>query len=164
MSRLNIWIVLLLVSVLINGVLIGAGARTWLASDQAGIAERTVEPPRGFDLRAFIGALPEDARVQARRMAMAERRALAEELGAMRRARRAAHRALIAEPFDPETAQQALDDAREARMVVDRRTEALILTIAAELSEDDRRQALSVALRGSRRPHPDDRDDRRAPQ
>jgi len=31
MSRLNIWIMLLIASVLINGVLIGAGARTWFA-------------------------------------------------------------------------------------------------------------------------------------
>ena len=35
MSRINIWIALLLVSVLVNGVLIGAGAHRWLSDDGA---------------------------------------------------------------------------------------------------------------------------------
>lgn len=68
MSRLNIWIILLIISVLINGVLIGASARTWLASPEpAAVQQDRSAGPRGaFSMRTFVRALPDDKRADVR--------------------------------------------------------------------------------------------------
>ncbi len=150
MSRVNIWIVLLLVSVLLNGVLIGAGARSWFAPEAPSAPSAGEDPGRGFDVRAFIQALPEEARADARRRAMAERRALRDDFRSAGRARMEAYQVLNAEPFDPEAAANALAEARAARAAIETRTEALILDTAADLSEEERRTALSAALRAPR--------------
>ena len=115
MNRINIWIVLLLVSVLANGAFIGAGARSWFAPPPAFAPETAAAPSRGFDLRAFVEALPPEVRTGARASARAERRALRGEVRDAVRARRAAYQALAAEPFDPDAAALALAEARDAR-------------------------------------------------
>ena len=162
MNRFNIWIVLLLVSVLINGALIGAGARSWFAPPPVDASEAGAPGlSRGFDLRAFLQALPADARAEARSRARAERRALRSEVRDAALARRAAHEALTAEPFDPDAAARALAEARAARAALQARAEAMILDLAAGLSPQDRRAALSAALgppRFPRRPDGPDRD------
>ena len=67
MNRINIWIVLLLISVGVNGALIGAGARSWFdPGPVAAPQEGSAGPSRGFNLRAFVEALPEEARQDAR--------------------------------------------------------------------------------------------------
>jgi uncharacterized membrane protein len=147
MSRMNVWIALLLISVLINGVLIGAGARNWLTDATPPPPQAGEGPQRGFDVRAFIQALPEEARADARRRAMAERRALRDEFRNVGRARRAAYETINTEPFDPEAASAALADVRSARAAIESRTEAMILDIAAGLTEEQRRVALNAALR-----------------
>lgn len=158
MSRINIWIVLLLASVLLNGVLIGAGARTWFGPDAPSAAPQPgAAPARGFNLGAFVAALPEEHRAEARRLARAERRALREELRAAGRARMGAYRALNAEAFDPEAAALALAQAREARAAIEMRTEAIILDVADDLSPDERRSALRAALGPPRFPRRPDR-------
>ncbi len=145
MGRINIWIVLLLVSVLANGVLIGAGARTWL-SPKTEVSERT-EPRRGgFQLRAFVDALPEDQRRAARAQAEEGRREIRALIFEAAEARREAAQLLLAEPFDPDAAMEALDRARQARQEIERATERRILQIAAELSPEDRRAAFTAAM------------------
>jgi uncharacterized membrane protein len=160
MNRMNIWIVLLLASVLLNGVLLGAGARSWFAPDAAIAPAADQRPGRGFDLRAFVEALPEDARAEARSRAQAERRALREDFRTAARARMAAYRALNAEPFDPQAAAAALAEAREARAAIEARTEAIILDVASDLSAEERRSALRAALGPPRFPR---RSERAAP-
>lgn len=156
MSRINIWIVLLLVSVLANGVLIGAGARSWFAPPGPSLSEQAGEGrSRGFDIRAFVQALPEERRPEARRRAMAERRALEQELRAAGQARLRAYRALNADPFDPQVAADALAEARAARTAIEVRTEAIILDLAAELSPEERQAALRAALGPPRMPRRD---------
>lgn len=145
MRRINIWIALLLASVLLNGVLIGVSARTWLSPGEPAAVTRE-GPPRGFDVRAFVDALPEARREDARRRAQAERRALRGEFRAAGQARRQAFEALNAEPFDPQAAAEALDQARAARGAIEARIEAMIMDIAADLTPDERRAALDAAI------------------
>lgn len=181
MSRINLWIALLLVSVLLNGVLIGAGAHRWLSDDGAGRASIRADAAdaasvRGFDPRSFFRALPEDYRRPVFEQMEGSREevfALMRDLGEKRRAVRAV---LTTEPFDPDAAQQALREAREARARLEQRTEALILDAAATLPADIRREAFERALtwrgdgdhdRRRHRRHEGDRDgrdlDRRGP-
>jgi uncharacterized membrane protein len=162
MTRINPWLVLLLMSVLLNGVLLGAGARTFFAAEPAHQQVGERGPGRGFDLRAFMSALPESYQDQARQRAASERRALRADLREAGRARRVAVEALNADPFDADAAAEALAEARAARDAIESRAEALILEFAGELSVEDRRLALSAALgpqrfgpRGARRTPPD---------
>jgi uncharacterized membrane protein len=174
MSRINLWIALLLVSVLLNGVLIGAGAHRWLSDDGAGRASIRADAAdaasvRGFEPRNFFRALPEDYRrpvFEQMEDSREEVFALMRDLGEKRRAVRVV---LTAEPFDPDAAQQALREAREARARLEQRTEALILDAADTLPADIRRAAFERALtrpadrdHGRRHPHrhEGDRDDR----
>lgn len=151
MSRINPWIVALLVSVLLNGVLIGAGARHWLAPS-APTSLQTGGPGGGFNLRAFVAALPEDHRAEARRLVLDQRQALRADVRAAGQARRQAYQAVTAEPFDPEAAAAALERARQARAVVEARAEAIILEVADELTAEERTDALRAALGPRRRP------------
>ncbi len=155
MSRDKIWIALLLASVLLNGVLLGAGARDWLAPDPVTRTlpgERGAPARRGFDLRAFSQALPPEARAEARERFDAAR----PELRALTRrwieARRAAMRALAAEDFEPQTAAAALSEARRARAELEAATEAVILDTADGLDAQTRREALRAALGPARAP------------
>ena len=151
MNRINIWIALLLVSVLLNGVLIGAGAHRWLsddgdvrtsvrgdASDGAGV--------RGFDPRKFFRALPEEHR----RLMFDEMAGSRDEVFALMRdlgdKRRAVRDVLTADAFDPDAATLALSEARDARARLERRTEALILGASQSLPADVRREAFEQAL------------------
>ncbi len=168
MARVNIWIVLLLISVLANGVLIGAGARTWFSPKEVVVEGN--EPRRGgFNLRGFVEALPEAERRAARTQAEQGRREIRSLLREAGAARREAAQLLFAEPFDAEAAAEAMDRARLARLEVERATERRILTIASELSPEDRQAAFTAAMtipdrRGPRGPGgPGPRPDRRPP-
>ncbi|XBQ16258.1 MAG: periplasmic heavy metal sensor [Oceanicaulis sp.] len=147
MGRINIWIVLLLVSVALNGVLIGAGARSWFGPAEAPRAEENVRPGRGgFDLRGFLEALPPEARQEARARFEAQRPELRRLARETVQTRVAAMRAVAAEDFDPETAAARLDEARRARAALETRTEALVLGVAADLDPEERRAALRAAM------------------
>lgn len=146
MPRINLWIILLLVSVLLNGVLLGGSARSWFGPERPAAMEMS-EPRRGgFQLRAFVEALPEDQRREARARAEASR---AELRGLVRETvmtRRAAAQALLADPYDPEAAAEALEQARQARAALERATEGRILEIADELDPDVRQAAFEAAM------------------
>jgi uncharacterized membrane protein len=155
MSRINVWIVLLLVSVLANGVLIGAGARSWFGDKAA--REEILEARRGgFQLRAFVEALPEDERRAARAQAREARQELRGLIRDVALTRRAAAEAMLAEPFDQDAAAEALAQAREARAALERATETRILEIAAGLEPEERRAAFesAISLPERRRPRP----------
>lgn len=147
MTRLNIWIILLLVSVLLNGVLLGAGARSWLTPEAPMQAGQAVRTGGGFQLRAFLAALPAEERVAARQRLEATRRELGGLVREAARSRRAAAQTLLADPFDPAAAEAALDRSREARAALEDATETLILEIAADLEPEERQAAFRAAMR-----------------
>jgi len=164
MGRFNVWIVLLLASVLLNGVLIGAMAREGFAPAAAPEAhERGERRGRGgFDLRSFVRALPEDVREETRGRFDAAR----PDLHGLRReafeARRGAVDALGAEDFDVEAAAAALAEARRARTDLEAAIERVVLEAVADLDAETRRDALREALgprtmrrEGRDRPAPD---------
>lgn len=150
MGRINIWIVLLLASVLLNGVLIGAAARdgfgTAAAPEAQDRGERAVGPRGRFDLRGFVEALPEDVRADTRARFDAVRPQLRGLGRDAYQARRAAMAALGADEFQVEAAATALGDARRARNELEAATERVVLEAVADLDADTRREALRAAL------------------
>jgi len=162
MGRINIWIVLLLVSVLSNGVLIGAGARSWFGGEV--VREEILEARRGgFQLRAFVEALPEEERRAARAQARQARREFRGLIREVALTRRAAAQAMLADPFDQEAAAEALARARQARAVLEQATETRILEIAAGLEPEERQAAFRAAITLPDRAGPPGGDRRRGP-
>lgn len=148
MSRLNIWIILLIVSVLINGVLIGANARTWLAAPEPAAAQtdRTAGPRGAFSMRSFMRALPDDKRGEVRarfEAAGPELRELGREAW---QARQRAQDALRTEPFDAAAARAATADARAARARLEARSEAVILDAMADMDEETRTRVIEATF------------------
>lgn len=149
MNRTNIWIVLLLVSVLLNGVLLGFGARTVFGPEERQAVSPTEVNP-GFNMRAFLAALPEGYRNEARQRAQSERRALRQEIRDVGRARAQARAAMGADDFDPAVAAEALARVREAEAQIQARSEAIILDIVQDLTPDERREVLRQSMRAPR--------------
>lgn len=146
----NLWVGLLVVSVLVNGVLAGVLIQRALSGPQiAAPVHAEHRAARGrFDPHAFLAALPEEARPAARqrlREGASEMRPLMHE--AMQ-ARRAAHDALVAEPFDGAIALAALARVRAARDDMEAHGEAVVLDIAADLDPATRRRVLREAWSG----------------
>jgi len=162
MSRLNIWIMLLMASVLINGVLIGAGARTWFAvpAPEATHQDRSSGPRSAFSMRAFMRALPDDSRAQVRarfEAAGPELRQLGRDAW---RAQEAAYAALRTEPFDPDAARAATAQARDARARFEARSEAVILETLAEMEPETRARVIEETVARRDRPWRERRDRR----
>ncbi len=154
MSRLNIWLVLLIISVLLNGVLIGASARTWLGSPEPAAAhqDRSSGPRAAFSMRTFVRALPDDQRAEVRarfEAAGPELRELGREAW---RARQQAQEALRAEPFDATAARTATADARAARARFEARSEAVILDALADMDEETRTRVIDATFAPGDRP------------
>ncbi|WP_440957484.1 periplasmic heavy metal sensor [Oceanicaulis sp. LC35] len=151
MNRINIWIALLLASVLLNGLLIGASAHRWLHDD--GPSREAIRADaadaasvKGFEPRSFFRAVPEEYRRDLFEHMAGSRDevyGLMRDLGDKRRAVRDV---LTSEPYDPEAAAEALSEARDARARLEQRTEALILDAAGILPADVRRDAFDRAL------------------
>lgn len=158
------WIAALLVSVLVNGALIGfvlhnnADGPSWRAAHEAspGSGPPRGGPMSGFDVRGFLAALPEAERE------IASRR-LHENMETMRgmgrqayEARRQADAVLAAEPFDAAAAQAALAHVREIRLGFETQMEAALIEVFAGLDPDVRAAALEAArtssFRGRHRP------------
>lgn len=154
MTRLSLtsglWLGLLVLSVLLNGILVGVliergGEGAPLAGPDRIEAEA---PPGRFNPRAFLMALPEEVRPQARarlREGLREMRPLMRET---LEARAAAALALTADPFDPERAATALQRARETRAAMEARGERVVLDIVADLEPETRRRVLAAAWSG----------------
>lgn len=149
MGRTNIWIILLLVSVLLNGVLLGFGARTWFGPEQTPAVSQQ-DGARGFNMRAFIAALPEEHRLEARELMRAERQALRQQFRNIGRARAEARAIMNADVFDPEAAAQALERVREAEALIQARSEVVIFQIVDRLTPEERRAVLRQSMRAPR--------------
>ncbi|MCH8489882.1 MAG: periplasmic heavy metal sensor [Oceanicaulis sp.] len=148
MSKFNIWIILLIISVLINGVLIGASARTWLASPEPAAvqSDRTAGPRGACSMRTFMRALPDDRRADVRARFEAARPELRELGREAWRARQQAQDALRAEPFDPDAARAATAEARAARARLEARSEAVILEALAYMDPETRTQVIEATF------------------
>lgn len=149
MNRINLWVVLLLVSVLINGVLIGMAAKRGLEADHKAHHATTDHTqrvrPGAFDPRRFLRALPEEYRAEVREQMRAARPEISSLYEDVRQSRAAVQEAMAAEPFDAVAVTQALDAARAARDRLERRGEAFMLEVAAGLPVEIRHQALVEA-------------------
>jgi len=161
MSRLNIWIILLIISVLINGVLIGASARTWFAAPtpEATLQDRPSGPRSAFSMRAFMRALPDDSRAEVRARFEAAGPELRELGRSAWRAQEAAFAALRAEPFDPAAARAATAQARDARARFEARSEAVILETLTDMDPQTRARVIDETVARRDRPRRDRRGD-----
>lgn len=143
------WIIALIASVLINGALIGFVAQRQLAP-AAPVIERPGEPgqdagPRGFNVRRFIAALPQEYRQEARQRMRQEAPRSRELMREAYIARREAEVAMMAEPFDPEAAQQALQRMRTSRHAVEAHIEGVLIEVVADLDAETRARVLREA-------------------
>ena len=178
MNRAAPWIVALLISVLVNGAMAGfvlhrtSGGPDWRPDWRDGHGEHGGPrhgrdgggPPPGsggFNMRAFVSALPEAERAAARERLRAHREAFGDLMRDAMRARREAELALTAQPYDPDAAAAALAQVRETRNAIEADVEAIVLDIVAELSVEEREAALLAGRRGGperrRRGPPPDR-------
>lgn len=157
MSKFNIWIILLIISVLINGVLIGANARTWRASPEpAALQQDRAAGQRGaFSMRAFMRALPDDSRAQVQARFQAAGPELRDLGRSAWRAQEAAFDALRAEPFDPAAARAATAAARDARARFEARSEALILETLSDMDPETRGRVIEETVARRDRPRRD---------
>ncbi|MDG1418551.1 MAG: periplasmic heavy metal sensor [Maricaulis sp.] len=170
------WIIALLVSVLLNGALIGfmwhrsADRPSWVASTgQIGGQETRRENRRrgGFNVRAFVQALPEQARAHARQRMRANMPQARELMQQARQSRLDAEAIMSRTPFDPDAAGAAMDEMHASRRLAEGFVEGLVLELVADLEPEQREQALAAGrqgrggpLRGRRRgPTPAERGD-----
>jgi len=149
MSRINIWIALLLVSVLINGVLIGILAKRGFEAEpphRRVLAVQSETAPSGqFNPRQFLRALPPAYRDDVRQQMRDARSEIMPLYRDVAQARSAVMDAMAAEPFDAEAVNQALEAARIARARLERRSEVFMLEVAASLPAEVRHQVLVEA-------------------
>jgi uncharacterized membrane protein len=167
------WIVALLASVLLNGVLAGfvlhrtTEGPDWRQEREDGDGDRRHRgpPPAGFDLRNLLFSLPEDARRQARERA----RDNIDEIHALfdegRQARDAFEAAVSADPLDREAAEQALQRLRAVREQLELGLQGVVLDLMADLDVQTRAEVLAASRdrdrHGRRHGRRDRREDRR---
>ena len=160
MRHAPIWIALLVLSVLVNGILIGVLIQRGAGPGFEPHARHgEMHRPGRFHPEAFLAALPEETRERARERLREGRRDMLPLMREAARARREAARALSADPFDAEAAASALAEARAARAAMEARGEAVLLSIVEDLdpqtapgrcqpqSQGRRRSAPVVALK-----------------
>lgn len=149
MRHAPIWIALLVLSVLVNGILAGVLIERRAVTPFEPHAHHGEALRSGrFQPHAFLSALPEELRGQARERMHEGRRDMAPLMREAVRARREAAEALSAEPFDAEAAAAALAEARAARAAVEAQGEAILLSIVDDLDPETRRRVLEQAWSG----------------
>jgi len=147
------WIIALVGSVLINGVLVGYvvhraadGPRWQMRESHPGrIHERSGPPGRhGFDLRGFVEALPDEARAEARSRLRDSFSDMGGTARAGMEARRELDALLTAEDFDAGAVAAAMDRMREHQRAMEARVEAVVLDVVADLDAETRAAALQA--------------------
>jgi uncharacterized membrane protein len=160
MNRPNLLLILLIVSVALNGALLGATARDWFAGDDyaAGAehgerrGERSGRPPTpgmtgvGFNLRGFLSALPDDERSRAREYMRVERQTVRGLMRDAAEARVNARQALLAENLDEEAVLAAFSEARSTRAAIEAHTTGIMLHLLETMTQEEREAALTAAL------------------
>lgn len=142
----RLWIALLIVSLLANGVLAGVLIQRKVSEARVEApAERVLMHGGPFNPRAFIASLPEERQEAARlqlREGLREMRPLLRESF---EARRRANEAMAAADFDAGAVLSAMAEFRQARARIDAAGEEVILAIVADLDAPTRAAALEAA-------------------
>ena len=145
-SGLNLWMALLIGSVLLNGVLLGVTLqRSFSPSAPSHVRSETVASPGRFNGPAFIQALPEDVREDARERLRQSRSVLGGLMRTAVQTRVEAMTLMQSETATEEDILQALQRARQARNEVEARGEIFVMEIIAGLEPEDRVRALNAA-------------------
>lgn len=145
------WMVIALaVSLVANVALVGflAGA----ASRPALWSRSLLDPAVG--LTQLLRFLPDERRETVLRDALVDRRELRRRVGAsvrdMRRAQRTLHRALTAQPFDPDAVTDVLADFREHFAASQTGSHSAFVAVAERLTPEERRRFVR-SVEGKRR-------------
>jgi uncharacterized membrane protein len=149
--RATPWIIALLVSVLVNGALVGFVLHRVSGGPQIGVERERGSGPslRGaFNLRGFLQALPEERRPAAQQRFREEGPRIRELMREAAQARMAAEEAFRSEGFDLERSRQAMRSMRESRHAVEAHIEGVVLEIVADLDRETRLRALQAGRRG----------------
>ena len=168
MNRSTPWIIALLLSVLVNGAMLGVTLHS--VSDGPWMDHRRGdgEGPRGmrgdgFSVRGFLSALPPEYRDEAQERLRARRDEVLDEVRLVREAQAHVEQVLLREPFEPDALRAALGELRRARGSMESEVETAIIDILAELPPETRLRALQNGMRrDARRGGPPD-DHRRPP-
>ncbi|WP_019961439.1 periplasmic heavy metal sensor [Woodsholea maritima] len=153
MNRINIWIAVLLVSVLINGVLIGMVLQGQVSRDvpeHSHVSDGDDHWGGRFNPRAFVEALPPDHAERARTRWRVQREAMREHFHDMREAREQVMIVVAHEPFDPEAMMRALHTVRAARTELELKMEASMVEILSQLTPEEREHVFMAGLNGGR--------------
>ncbi|MGF1462048.1 MAG: periplasmic heavy metal sensor [Maricaulaceae bacterium] len=142
-------IIALSASVLINGVVIGAGIVGWVHGARITGPYQAVSEPRFPGIADLsMRRLAEALTPAERRRALSKLRQAGERAGPILRdaaaSRRAAERALRSEPFDAAAVSAALERARSARLLMAQRGDAALVSILADLTPERRAEILST--------------------
>ena len=152
------WIIALILSVLVNGMLGGyvlhraTDGPDWRSHHRDHDGRRSRRGHDGFDMQGFVRALPPDVRETAFERLRSEMRTLRETSGSFHEDRADLHALMMAEEFDAEAVSEALAEMRERRAEIEARMEAVVLEIVSELDQETREAALEAA-RARRREH-----------
>jgi uncharacterized membrane protein len=161
MTRAAPWIIALLVSVLVNGLLAGfvwhrtSGGPDWNPARMErphGPPGRPPggeggPPPGGFNARGFIDTLPPAQRREAMRRFREEAPVVRELTRQAAQARLDAQETLIADPYDPEAAAAALTEMRERQNAIQAHIEGMVVELIADLDPETRQAALEAGRR-----------------
>ena len=149
-----VWLIVLVLSVLANGVLIGflahqsADGPQWSAGREAAGGPQSGDrgPRAAFDMRGFVRALPPEAReatFNQVRDTFDDMGPLIEDAGT---ARREVEALMIADSFDAEAVAAALDRLHASHRAIERRVEGTVLTVLDGLDAETRRAALQAGI------------------
>ncbi|MFS2318170.1 periplasmic heavy metal sensor [Maricaulis sp. D1M11] len=142
------WIIALMVSILVNGILGGYLINRATDDGPRHVRMRGVDGGGGgFDLRRFVQALPEAERRRAIRRLRENLPENRELMDRMMAARQSVSEALRAEPFDADRVAAALGELRDVRAERERRVEAGLLDVLDGLDAETRADVLEAAGR-----------------
>lgn len=147
------WLIVLLVSVLANGVLLGvllhrsADGPSWRAGHGERMEMRHSGDRRaGFALHGFVGALPEEVRAEAIARVRGEMSGMGDLMSQAHAARLEVERLLVEDEFDTDAVIAAMDDLNARHREIERRIEAAVLDVLAGLDRETRERAMAAGL------------------
>ena len=147
--------ILIAVSVVLNVFFIGMMIGAWAAGEPPATDLRPAREARagglGIEPRRYLASLPREERRDLRRTMVREGMNARDEFRALGKKRAAVREALLAEPFDAEAAQAALDVVLDAELALKKRSHALLVRLVNETPEEHRHEALRAAF-SERRP------------
>lgn len=136
----GVWAIVLIASVLVNGVVLGIVVAGAAMNVQVGRTQTAIVSAPSF--RGFEDRLPEEVRDEVRtglRERALEARPLLDEMVV---ANGQVVSALTAEPFDPEAARAAFERVREARSALEAQAHELTVSLFSNLPQETRERLI----------------------